>query len=185
MQYQNLLQSFRDFDMMHFFSNFCRFYRNDDAVGNDKELQNFINELSAKGTVPPNNGLGEVRTIFCPGGTLSVYAFGGHSRNFQAARKYLFSFIATQKAHFILRKLYMDIKYSETVQTEVRIASSEPRNICSTIFDVTNIMVSVLFGPRNITFGKILTQKHRTYLPICTCAELLSAPPPWDICKKS
>ena len=32
-------------------------------------------------------------------------------------------------------------------------------------------MVSVLFGPRNITFGNILTQKYRTYLPICTCAE--------------
>ena len=33
-----------------------------------------------------------------------------------------------------------------------------------------------LFGPKDITFGNILTQKYRTYLPVCACAE---CPPPW------
>ena len=36
-----------------------------------------------------------------------------------------------------------------------------------------NIMkiLLVLFGPKNITFGNILTQKYRTYLPVCACTE--------------
>ena len=33
-----------------------------------------------------------------------------------------------------------------------------------------------LFAPKNITFGNILTQKYRTYLPVCACTEC----PPWD-----
>ena len=28
-----------------------------------------------------------------------------------------------------------------------------------------------LFAPKNITFGNILTQKYRTYLPVCACTE--------------
>ena len=65
------------------------------------------------------------------------------------------------------------MKYPETMQVKVRIASSEPRNISYTMFGVKNIMkiVLVLFGPKNITFGNILTQKYRTYLPVCACAE--------------
>ena len=40
--------------------------------------------------------------------------------------------------HFILRNLYMSTKFPEKMQIEVRIASSEPRNINSTVFDVKN-----------------------------------------------
>ena len=32
-------------------------------------------------------------------------------------------------------------------------------------------IVLVFFGPKNITFHNILTQKYRTYLPVCVCAE--------------
>ena len=28
-----------------------------------------------------------------------------------------------------------------------------------------------VFAPKNITFGNILTQKYRTYLPVCACTE--------------
>ena len=34
-----------------------------------------------------------------------------------------------------------------------------------------------LFGPKNITSGNILTQKYRTYLPVCACTK---CPPPWE-----
>ena len=39
-------------------------------------------------------------------------------------------------AHFILGNLHMNMKYPETMQIEVWIASSKPRNISSTMFDV-------------------------------------------------
>ena len=39
-------------------------------------------------------------------------------------------------AHFIIRNLYMNIEYPETMQIEIKIMSSEPRNISSTNFDV-------------------------------------------------
>ena len=57
---------------------------------------------------------------------------GGVSpRNFHATQKYHFSFTATQKisAHFIHINLYVNMKYPETMQIEVRIASSEPIEI--------------------------------------------------------
>ena len=36
----------------------------------------------------------------------------------------------------------------------------------------------VLFGPKKITFGNILTQNYRTYLPVCACAECPPGLPP-------
>ena len=71
----------------------------------------------------------------------------------------------------------MNIKCPETMQIEKSITSNEPRNISSTMFGIKNIMniVLVFFGPINITFHNILTQKYRTYLPVCVCAEC----PPW------
>ena len=76
-------------------------------------------------------------------------------------------------AHFILRNLYISIKYPKTMQLEVRIASSEPRSISYTMFGVKNIMniVLVLFGLKNITFGNILTQRYRAYLPVYAWAD--------------
>ena len=41
--------------------------------------------------------------------------------------------------------------------------------------NIINI-ISVVFGPKIITFGNILIQKYRTYLPVCVCAK---CPPPW------
>ena len=61
---------------------------------------------------------------------------------------------------------------------EVSFASKEPKNISITIFDANKYHGQnfSLFGPKNITFSNILTQKYRTYLPVCACAEC----PPWD-----
>ena len=56
-------------------------------------------------------------------------------------------------AHFIFSNLCMNMKCSEIMQTEVRIASSEPRNIGLTISDTKKYHVNipaVLFRPKNI-----------------------------------
>ena len=41
---------------------------------------------------------------------------------------------------------------------------------CLVLKNIMNIVL-VFFGPKNITFHNILTQKYRTYLPVCVCAE--------------
>ena len=71
---------------------------------------------------------------------------------------------------------------NEAMQIKVRIACKEPRNISLTIFDAKNIMgiISVLFGPNNITSGNAQTQKYLTFLPVFACAEYLS----WECSKK-
>ena len=88
---------------------------------------------------------------------------GGQSKKFSGNPKISLHLHCTKiSAHFRLRNLYMKIKYPETMQKEVRITSGDPRNINLTIFDAKTIMniISVLFGPKNITFGIILTQKY-------------------------
>ena len=55
-------------------------------------------------------------------------------------------------AQFILRNLYMNIKYPETMQVKVRIASSEPRNISDTMFGVKKCHYD--------SFSFIWTQKY-------------------------
>ena len=55
-------------------------------------------------------------------------------------------------AHFILRNLYMNIRYPEKMQTKVRIASSEPRNISYTMFGVKKY--------HEDSFSFIWTQKY-------------------------
>ena len=81
-------------------------------------------------------------------------------------------------AHFTLRKLCMNIKYPETMQIEVRIASKH-RNIISTIFDLKKYheLNFNSIWTQKYHFGNILTQKYGTYLPVCA---LLSAPP-WGL----
>ena len=87
---------------------------------------------------------------------------GDQSKKFSGNPKILLQLLWDPKllAHFKFRNLYLNIKHPGTMQMEVRIASSEPRNINSTIFDVKNIMniISVLFGPKKITFSNILTK---------------------------
>ena len=114
-----------------------------------------------------------------PGGTFSPYAYGMVSPNsFQATQKCHFnsSFIASHpkiSAHFILRILYVNMKYPETIQIEVRITSCEPRNISSTIFHVKRYdelnIISVLFGPKSVTFGNIRTKNIGLTPGICMC----------------
>ena len=92
---------------------------------------------------------------------------GGQSKKFSGNPKISLHLHCHPKisARFTLGNLCMNIEYPEIMQIEVRIAASEHRNISSTIF-----------GPKNITFGNILTQKYRTYLPACAFTE---CPPPW------
>ena len=80
--------------------------------------------------------------------------------------------------NFLLIKLYMNIKHPESMQKEVRIASSKPRNIISLIFDVEiyheqifSVIWTPGFGPKHISFGSLLTPKYWTYLPVYACPE--------------
>ena len=109
-------------------------------------------------------------TLICPGGhSAHTHMGGGQSKKFSGNLKILLQLHCNPKisAHLILRNLYMNIKYLETMQIEVRIASSEPRNISIMMFGVKNIMnmVSVLFGPKNIAFGNNLTKNIRLTFP--------------------
>ena len=63
----------------------------------------------------------------------------------------------------------MNIKYPETLEIEIRIASSEHRNISSTIFDVKKYheLNFNFFWTQKYHFGNIVTQKCQTYLPVC------------------
>ena len=65
------------------------------------------------------------------------------------------------------------MKYLEAMQIEVTNASNKPKNISLTIFDTEKYQTNnfSLFGPKNIPFGNILTQKYRTYLPVCAGTE--------------
>ena len=100
-------------------------------------------------------------TLQSQGGHSAHTHTGGQSKKFSGNPKVSLQLHCNPKisAHFILGNLYMNIKYPETMQIEMRIASGEPRNISLTIFDAKNIMniISVLFEPKNITFGNILT----------------------------
>ena len=66
------------------------------------------------------------------------------------------------------------------MQIEVTNASNKSRNISLTIFDAEKYKKNNfnLFGPNNITFSNMLTQKYRTYLPVCACTECPLGPDP-------
>ena len=72
------------------------------------------------------------------GGHSAHTHMGGQSKKFSGSLKVSLQLHCNPKisAHFILKNVYKNIKYPETMQIEVRIASSEHRNISSTIFDV-------------------------------------------------
>ena len=55
-----------------------------------------------------------------PGGIFSTYAYGGGGQSKK------FSCNSKISAHFIYINLYMNMKHPETMQIEVRIASSKP-----------------------------------------------------------
>ena len=70
---------------------------------------------------------------YLPGGAFSTYAYRGtgQSRKFICDPKVSLQLHWSPEisAHLILRNLYMNIEYPEKMQIEVKIASSEPRNI--------------------------------------------------------
>ena len=67
-----------------------------------------------------------------------IHTGGRQSKKFSSNPKISLQLHCNPKisAHFILRNPYMNIKYPETMQIGVRIASSEPRNINITMFGV-------------------------------------------------
>ena len=72
-------------------------------------------------------------------GALSTYAYGGgQSKKFSGNPKISLQLQCNPNisAHFIYINLYMDIKYSQTMQIEVRIASIECRNINITMYSI-------------------------------------------------
>ena len=103
------------------------------------------------------------------GDTQHIRIRGGHSKEISGNLKISLQLHCSPKisAHFILRYLCMNRKYPEIMQIEVRIASGEPRIISSTMFGVKK--------HHEHSFSFIWTQKYRTYLPVCACAE---CPPP-------
>ena len=113
---------------------------------------------------------------FSPGGHSGhTHTGGGQSQKFSGNPKISLQLQCNPKisAHVIYINLYMNIEYPQTMQIEVRIASIEHRNIDITMFGIKKYHQHSFsfFGPKNITFGNILTQKYRTYLPVCACAE--------------
>ena len=94
-----------------------------------------------------------------PGGTLSTYSYRrrGQSKKLSDNSKISLQPHCNPKilAHFILRNLCMNIKYSETMQIEIRIASSEPKNFSSTMFGVKK------YHEHNFSF--IWTQKYHCW----------------------
>ena len=67
-----------------------------------------------------------------PGEALRTYAYGGgQSKKFSCNPRMSLRLHCNPKisAHFIHINLFMNMEYPETMQIEVRIASSEPRNI--------------------------------------------------------
>ena len=95
------------------------------------------------------------------GGALSTYRNGTVQKIFRQCKKIKIL------AQFIIGNLFTNMKFPETMQIECQF-----NNIWCKKYP--NI-ISILFGPNNITFGNILTQKFRTCLPKCACAE---CPPP-------
>ena len=117
-------------------------------------------------------------TGICPGGHSAHTHTGGQSKKFSGNPKIPLQHNCDPKisAHFILKNLYMNIKYRETMQTKVRIASSEPRNIILTMCGVKKY--------HEDGFSFILTQKYHfwQYSPknvglSSPYVHLLSAPP--------
>ena len=90
-----------------------------------------------------------------------THAGGGVSpRNFQATQIYQ------------CRNMYINMKFPETMQIEVRIASGEPKHISSTIFDFKN------YYEHNFRF--ILTKKYHFWQ--CSNPNILDLPPRMCMC---
>ena len=97
-----------------------------------------------------------------------MHTGGGVSpRNFQATQKYHFSFSPLYK------NLHMNIKYPETCKKRSELPLVNPEISVHQSLMSKNIIniISILFGPKNITLGNRLTQKYWTYFPVYTCAK--------------
>ena len=138
-------------------------------------------------TLYKNNFLGESYTQgslladYAQGGTQDIRIRGGQSKKFSGNPKISLQLQCNPKisAHFTYINLYMNIKYPQAMQIEVRIASIEHRNINITMFGIKKY--------HQHSFSFLWTQKYHfwqhsdpkisTYLPVCACAEC----PPWGI----
>ena len=80
----------------------------------------------------------KVFELISQGGTQHIRIRGGQAKKFSGNPKISLQLQRYPKisAHFIYINLYMNIKYPQTMQIEVRIASIEPRNINITMFGI-------------------------------------------------
>ena len=90
------------------------------------------------------------------GGTQHIRIRGGQSKKFSGDPKMSLQLPCNQKisAHFIYINLYMNIKYPQTMQIEVRNASIEPRNI--------NMMMFGIEKYHEHSFSFLWTQKYHS-----------------------
>ena len=115
-------------------------------------------------------------TVNLLGGTL--YAYGGRGisqRNFQATKDIPSN--SLQPKNFSSCYTQKPAHEHEISRNNENRGLANPEISVQQYFMSKNIMniFSVLYGPKNITFGNILTQKYRTFLLVCGCAEC----PPW------
>ena len=120
-----------------------------------------------------------IKDIF-PGGTQHIrIRGGGQSKKFSGNPKISLQLQCNPKisAHFIHINLYMNIKYPQAMQIEVRIASIGPRNINITMFGIKKY--------HEHSFSFLWTQKYHFWqhsdpkisdLPPCMC---MCRVPPW------
>ena len=123
-----------------------------------------------------------VNMRFPGGGTQDIRIRGDQSKKFSGNPKISLQLQCNPKisAHFTYINLYMNIKYAQTMQIEVRIASIEPRNINITMFGIKK------YHQHSFSFS--WTKKYHFWqhsdpkisdLPprMCMCRV---PPPPWD-----
>ena len=116
-----------------------------------------------------------------PGEALSTYAYGGGSvreifwppKNISPA-----SLLPKNITYFYALTPVNEHKNPETMPIEGGLPLQNPEisfRLCYMPKKYHGYDFSY-FGPKNITFGNIQTQKYRTYLPVSSCSEC----PPWE-----
>ena len=142
-----------------------------------KDLSKFLHKIGCLGSML-ENCLEFIPLSFFPtqGDTQHIrIRGGGQSKKFSSNPKISLQVQYNPKisAHFIYINLYMNIKYPQTMQIEVRIASIEPRNINITMFGIKKY--------HEHSFSSLWTQKYHFWQhsdpkisdlpPRCACAE--------------
>ena len=117
----------------------------------------------------------QIRNLYKPqGSTHHIRIWGGQSKKFSGNQKMYLQLYGKPiiSAHFVVGNQYMNIKYPETMPIEVRIASTEPKNISSTMFGVKKY--------HEHGFSFIWTQKYHFWQ--CPDPKISDLPPRMCMC---